>query len=115
MLLEQELLESRAVSYPRGIPIAFESGRGATIRDVDGNTYIDFFAGAGVLNLGHGNPTVLAAAARQQEKLIHALDFPTPARSQLTRALKATLPGALSHTGRIHFSGPTGPMRLRLQ
>jgi diaminobutyrate-2-oxoglutarate transaminase len=108
MLLEQQVFESRAVSYPRGIPVAFESGKGATIRDVDGNTFIDFFAGAGVLNLGHGNPAVLAAASRQQKELIHALDFPTPARSRLTRVLRATLPGALSRTGRIHFSGPTG-------
>jgi diaminobutyrate-2-oxoglutarate transaminase len=108
MLIEQEEAESRAISYPRGLPIAFEAGRGATLRDVDGNIYIDFFAGAGVLNLGHGNPVVIAAAARQQGKLIHALDFPTPARARLTRILRAVLPDTLPRTGRIHFGGPTG-------
>lgn len=108
LLTEQREFESKAVSYPGGLPIAFEAGRGATLRDVDGNTYIDFFAGAGALNLGHGHPVVIAAAARQQGRLIHALDFPTPARLRLTRTLRAVLPEPLPHTGKLHFGGPTG-------
>ncbi len=46
MLAEQAALESRARSYPRSVPVALEEGRGATLRDVDGNTYVDFFGGA---------------------------------------------------------------------
>jgi hypothetical protein len=65
MLAEQAALESRARSYPRAVPVAFEEGRGATLRDVDGNTYIDFFAGAGALNLGHGHPEVARAPAKK--------------------------------------------------
>jgi diaminobutyrate-2-oxoglutarate transaminase len=108
LLAEQEELESNARSYPRGIPVAFAEGRGATMRDVDGNTFIDFFAGAGVLNVGHGNPVVAAAASEQQSRLVHALDFPTPAKLRLIRALKRVLPGRLSRTARVHFGGPTG-------
>jgi diaminobutyrate-2-oxoglutarate transaminase len=108
LLAEQEELESNARSYPRGIPVAFAEGRGATMRDVDGNTFIDFFAGAGVLNVGHGNPVVAAAASEQQDRLVHALDFPTPAKLRLIRALKRVLPGRLSRSARIHFGGPTG-------
>jgi diaminobutyrate-2-oxoglutarate transaminase len=108
LLAEQEELESNARSYPRGIPVAFEEGRGATMRDADGNTFIDFFAGAGVLNVGHGNPVVAAAATEQQERLVHALDFPTTAKLRLIRNLKRLLPGRLSRTARIHFGGPTG-------
>ncbi len=108
LLAEQEALESNARSYPRGIPIAFAEGRGATMRDADGNTFIDFFAGAGILNVGHGNPAVAAAATEQQERLVHALDFPTPAKLRLLHALKRILPGRLSRTARVHFGGPTG-------
>jgi diaminobutyrate-2-oxoglutarate transaminase len=108
LLAEQAELESSACSYPRGIPVALEEGRGATMRDVDGNTFIDFFAGAGVLNVGHGNPAVAAAATDQQSRLVHALDFPTTAKLRLVHALKRVLPGRLSRTARIHFGGPTG-------
>ncbi|MFP5387904.1 MAG: aspartate aminotransferase family protein, partial [Thermoleophilia bacterium] len=104
----QEELESNACSYPRGIPVAFEEGRGATLRDADGNTFIDFFAGAGVLCVGHGNAVVAKAATEQQGRLVHSLDFPSAARLQLTRSLKRILPGQLSRAARLHFGGPTG-------
>jgi len=107
-LEEQAAIESSARFYPQGLPIALEEGRGATLRDVDGNVFIDFFAGAGVLNVGHGNSHVLAAATRQQSLLVHALDFPTQARLRLMRSLKPLLPGDLARTGRFHFGGPTG-------
>jgi diaminobutyrate-2-oxoglutarate transaminase len=108
MLAEQAALESRARSYPRAVPIAFAEGRGATLRDVDGNTYVDFFGGAGTLNLGHGHPVVARAASAQQERLVHALDFPTAPKLTLMRRLKQILPGVLRRTGRFHFGGPTG-------
>jgi diaminobutyrate-2-oxoglutarate transaminase len=108
MLAEQDELESSARSYPRAIPLAIEEGRGATLRDVDGNTFIDLFAGAGVLNVGHGNPAVLAAASAQEQKLVHALDFPTTPKLRLMRRLRQLLPGRLRETARFHFGGPTG-------
>jgi diaminobutyrate-2-oxoglutarate transaminase len=108
MLAEQAALESRARSYPRAVPVAFEEGKGATLRDVDGNTYIDFFAGAGALSLGHGHPAVASAASEQQQRLVHALDFPTAPRLRLMQRLKQILPGTLRRTGRFHFGGPTG-------
>jgi diaminobutyrate-2-oxoglutarate transaminase len=51
LLEKQDQLEGNNRSYPRAIPIAMERARGAIIEDVDGNCYIDFFAGCGVLNL----------------------------------------------------------------
>jgi diaminobutyrate-2-oxoglutarate transaminase len=108
MLAEQEQLESSARSYPRSVPIAIEAGRGATMRDADGNTFIDFFGGAGVLNVGHNHPDVMRAAAEQQDKLVHALDFPTTPKLRLMRKLKGLLPGRLRDSARFHFGGPTG-------
>ena len=61
LLARQREVDSSAVAYPRSVPIALEEARGATIRDVDGNAFLDFFAGIGVLNVGHSNPYVLDA------------------------------------------------------
>ncbi len=108
MLAEQAAVESRARSYPRAVPVAWEEGRGATVKDVDGNTYLDFFGGAGTLNVGHSHPAALAAASEQLRKLAHALDFPTKARLALMHALKRALPGTLKRSARLHFGGPTG-------
>jgi diaminobutyrate-2-oxoglutarate transaminase len=108
LLAEQARLESNARSYPRKIPLAIEEGLGATMRDADGNTFIDFFAGAGVLNVGHSNPVVLRAAAEQEKRLVHALDFPTSTKLRLLEKLKRLLPGALRESPRFHFGGPTG-------
>jgi diaminobutyrate-2-oxoglutarate transaminase len=108
MLAEQAAIESNARSYPRSVPVAWEEGRGATVKDVDGNTYLDFFGGAGTLNVGHGNPAAAGAASEQERKLVHALDFPTKARLALMSALKRVMPGALKRSAKVHFGGPTG-------
>src|SRR5580704_5010868 len=108
MLAQQDELESSARSYPRSVPVAIEEGRGATMRDVDGNTFIDFFGGAGVLNVGHNHPAVASAAGEQQKKLVHALDFPTRPKLDLMHKLKTLLPGRLRENARFHFGGPTG-------
>ena len=108
LLAQQDELESNARSYPRSVPLGLAEGMGATLRDVDGNTYIDFFAGAGTVNVGYSNPAVAAAASEQQQRLVHALDFPTGPRISLMRKLKDILPGRLRRTARFHFGGPTG-------
>jgi len=97
--------ESSAVSYPRGMPMAIRRAKGATLEDVDGNFYIDFFAGAGVMNVGHSNPEVIEAASHQLRDLTHSLDIPNPGRRALVEALFSVLPNPLS---KVFFGGPTG-------
>jgi diaminobutyrate-2-oxoglutarate transaminase len=97
--------ESSAISYPKGMPMAIRRARGATVEDVDGNCYIDFFGGAGVMNVGHSNPQVLDAVTNQLAELTHALDFPNPSRNKLVKSLSALLPESLT---RLMFGGPTG-------
>lgn len=48
------------------------SASGARIVDVDGNSFIDFAGGIGVMNVGHCNPEVVAAVREQAGKLLHA-------------------------------------------
>ncbi len=97
--------ESSAVSYPRGLPMAVQRARGATVEDVDGNIYIDFFGGAGVLNVGHSNPWVIEAAQRQMADFTHSLDVPNLARKSLVEILLDLLPSSLN---KLFFGGPTG-------
>ena len=52
-------------------PVVAESARGVTITDVDGNTFIDFAAGVGSLNVGHSHPDVVAAAQEQLDRFSH--------------------------------------------
>jgi diaminobutyrate-2-oxoglutarate transaminase len=101
----QKSFESSAVSYPRGLPMAVLRARGATVEDVDGNVYIDFFGGAGVLNVGHSNPQVIEAAKEQISSFTHSLDVPNPARRSLVEFLLSLLPDSLN---KLFFGGPTG-------
>src|ERR687888_603526 len=74
----QEILErkARVIAEPLSIyvPIVIAEARGATITDVDGNTFIDFAGGVGCLNVGHSNPRVVDAAREQLERFTHT-DF----------------------------------------
>jgi 4-aminobutyrate aminotransferase/(S)-3-amino-2-methylpropionate transaminase len=74
----REILEriDRAVAKPLAVtfPVVAHSARGATLTDVDGNTFIDFAGGVGCLNVGHSHPEVLAAAHEQLDRFSHT-DF----------------------------------------
>jgi len=101
-------IDSNAVAYPRRIPIAIEEAKGATIRDVDGNTFLDFFAGIGVLNVGHSNPYVLEGVHEQLDKVTHTVDFPTEARIEFIERLNDIAPDGLSGNSKVIFGGPSG-------
>jgi 4-aminobutyrate aminotransferase/(S)-3-amino-2-methylpropionate transaminase len=68
----KERLISNAMSLY--LPIAAAEGRGATLTDVDGNTYIDFTGGVGCLNVGHSHPKVVEAVQEQAARFLHT-DF----------------------------------------
>ena len=71
-----ELLQARQAAVPRGpynmAPIYFAKGEGALIDDVDGNRFIDFAGGIGVLNTGHAPREVVKAIQQQAEKFTHS-------------------------------------------
>lgn len=74
----REIIErkERVVAEPLSLtfPIVIERGEGATLTDVDGNTFIDFTGGVGCLNVGHSHPRVVEAAQDQLERFSHT-DF----------------------------------------
>ncbi|WP_181770588.1 diaminobutyrate--2-oxoglutarate transaminase family protein [Amycolatopsis pittospori] len=107
-LEHQRRWESNARVYPRNLPIAIAGGDGSYLWDVDGNVFIDFLAGAGVLSLGHNHPEVVDAATGQLHVLTHGLDFPTPAKREFVDAQLSMLPPGLRSRMRMHFCGPGG-------
>src|SRR5437588_2666096 len=68
--------KDRVVAEPLSVflPVVIDEGRGATLTDVDGNTFIDFTGGVGCLNVGHSHPRVVEAAQEQLAKFSHT-DF----------------------------------------
>jgi 4-aminobutyrate aminotransferase / (S)-3-amino-2-methylpropionate transaminase / 5-aminovalerate transaminase len=56
------------------LPVVIAEGRGGTLTDVDGNTFLDFTGGVGCLNVGHSHPRVVEAAQEQLTKFAHT-DF----------------------------------------
>ena len=67
-------------------PVAFESGDGCVLVDVDGNRYIDFSSGIYVTTLGHCHPKISEAVARYAGQLMNAHDFTTPIKTLLWRS-----------------------------
>lgn len=55
----------------KSLPLAVKRGHGAVIEDVDGNFYLDFTSGVGVLNTGHTHARILAAIRAQSEAFTH--------------------------------------------
>jgi 4-aminobutyrate aminotransferase/(S)-3-amino-2-methylpropionate transaminase len=67
----ERLATSVAAPLALTFPVVAAEARGATITDVDGNTFIDFAGGVGCLNVGHSHPHVVQAAQEQLEKFSH--------------------------------------------
>ncbi len=71
----RELLARRQEFVARGVASTMSvfaaKADGAIIEDVDGNRYIDFAGGIGVMNIGHARPEVTQAIIEQAAKFTH--------------------------------------------
>ncbi|MDI9222820.1 4-aminobutyrate--2-oxoglutarate transaminase [Pantoea sp. EA-12] len=63
-----------------------EQAENATLRDVEGNSWIDFAGGIAVLNTGHRHPRIVKAIAEQLEKFTHTAFQVTPYESYVALA-----------------------------
>ena len=96
-------LHSRAEKHMKGyssqvklFPVAFESGHGVTLTDVDGNTYIDFSSGIYVTNLGHGHPKVVEYVQKYTKQLMNCHDYTTEIKTLFLEKLASVTPGNLN-------------------
>ena len=77
-------VESRNITYVDDSgPIFWQEARGANVRDVDGNVYIDLTSAFGVALLGHAHPAVTSAVREQSEVLMHGMGDVHPSRPKL--------------------------------
>lgn len=72
----RDLIERRRAVVPRGIgqfagEITAASASGGRLVDAEGQSYIDFAGGIGVMNVGHGDERVVAAIQEQAARLLH--------------------------------------------
>ena len=71
------LIERREKAVPGAIkcvyPVAIDHAEGAIIEDVDGNKFLDWIGGVGVLNVGFSHPEIIEAVKAQSEKYFHGM------------------------------------------
>lgn len=79
----------------RYFDLCLDSAKGAILKDLDGNEYIDLLATASAMNVGHSHPKVLAAMKEQMEKLLHYTPayFYNPKVEELAKRLIESTPG----------------------
>jgi 4-aminobutyrate aminotransferase len=77
------------------LPFVWDEALGATVKDPDGNVYIDLTGGLGCNNVGHTHPKVVDAVIKQAPKLMHTLDMVNPQELELSRRVAEIMPGDL--------------------
>jgi len=122
---EQEYIAPGLQTIALYAQLAVDGGQGATLRDVDGKTYLDLVAGIGVASLGYGHPDWAKAVGEQAARTAvgsftsaHRLSFlktlATVTPKGLTRcqlyssgaeAVEAALRLAKSKTGKFEVVG----------
>ncbi len=102
--------ESEVRSYCRNFPAVFATAKGSVMTDVDGNSFIDFFNGAGALNYGHNNDYIKGKVIEylMGDGIMHGLDLMTSPKAELIQFMqeKVLQPRGLNY--KMMFPGPTG-------
>jgi len=85
-------------AYSTNQPIIMDCGNGCTIKDLDGNQYIDTIAGLWNVNLGYGNKELIEVVTQQIAKLpyVNLCNFTHAPAIELAKKLVEILPQKLS-------------------
>lgn len=106
-----EQYESEIRAYCRAVPTVFKSASNATMVDEEGRKYIDFFAGAGVLNFGHNNAKMKEALVEfiNRDGIAHSLDMYTDVKREFIETfVDVVLKPRGMEERKLQFTGPTG-------
>ena len=87
-----------------GFPLVFDVGKGVTVKDPDGNLYIDVSAGVGVNSVGRAHPRVVEAMQRQSKILMHASDISNTRRGELAKKIASIAPPGLRNNCISYFA-----------
>ncbi len=103
-MLETELgNETPTRIMPNAIPCVWSAAKGATVKDPDGNCFIDLTAGVAVNNVGHCHPKVVETIKRECSVLMHNPDATNPNRVRLGQMLQEIAPGKLKGNVKIAY------------
>lgn len=73
----KELIDRRKAATATAVgcayPVAIARGEGAIIEDLDGNYFLDWVGGVGVLNIGYSQPEIIEAVKAQADKYFHGM------------------------------------------
>lgn len=105
-----EQIESQVRSYVRHFPTVFTTAKGSHLYDEQGKEFIDFFAGAGVINYGHNNPKASEALIEyiKNDGIAHGLDKATSAKKEFLETFYNTILSPRNMEYKVQFTGPTG-------
>jgi len=86
-------------------PVHFVSGKGATLTDAEGRTYLDFLAGLAVVSLGHAHPAVAEAVCTQAATLLHVSNlFTTGINETVASTLDTLIGNGQPAGGKVFFA-----------
>jgi glutamate-1-semialdehyde 2,1-aminomutase len=80
--------------YSAPYPTIFESAQGKYLRDVDGNTYLDYHGGFGTAILGYAHPEVDSAVHKATQEWGAFVGLPNPYEEELAERLCGLIPFA---------------------
>lgn len=100
---EQKFIAPGLQSIALFSQIATESGRGCTIKDVDGREYLDFVAGIGVASVGYAHPKWVEAMQEQVAKIAVG-SFTSERRLSFVKNLASVTPKGLDRV-QLYSSG----------
>jgi 4-aminobutyrate aminotransferase-like enzyme len=77
-------------------PVVVTEGKNACVKDLEGNSYLDFFGGILTVSIGHCNDEVNNAVKEQIDKLVHISSlYPVVPVVELAEKLANITPGRL--------------------
>jgi 4-aminobutyrate aminotransferase len=97
-------------------PFVFAEGKGATVKDPDGNVMIDITAGVAVNAVGRCHPRVVEAMQQQMGNLMHASDISNVRRTDLARKVAGIMPKGLRNNCISYFTqGGSGAVETAIK
>jgi diaminobutyrate-2-oxoglutarate transaminase len=102
--------ESEVRGYCRTFTKTWDTSEGAWLTDTDGEKYLDFFAGAGVLNYGHNHPALRKPLMEHIERsgITHSLDMYSAPKQRFLETFNEIILQPRKLNYRVQFPGPTG-------
>ncbi len=101
----QEAPEFESMARGAGrFPFVYDDGFGVTVKDPDGNLFIDITAGVAVNSVGRRHPRVVDAIQKQSNRLMHGSDCSSSLRLALAKKISGIMPPGLKDNCITYFT-----------